>query len=112
MSDTRKIEEQTKEELLKDCELSLEDLGKVTGGTGGVFEQNPDGTYNIYEGQSFYYGASYCVVLGTYLNATLDTSIYFECYYSFSSPNGESHLVQEDESTKLRYLIDMVRAVS
>ena len=32
MNDTRKIEEQTKEELLKDCELSLEDLEKVSGG--------------------------------------------------------------------------------
>ena len=32
MSDTRIIEEQTKEELLKDCELSLEDLEKVSGG--------------------------------------------------------------------------------
>ena len=97
---------------LKAHELSLEDLEKVTGGTGGVFEQNPDGTYNIYEGQSFYYGASYCVVLGTYLNATLDTDIYFECYYSFTSPNGVPHLTQEDESTKLRYLIDMVKAIS
>ena len=38
MSDTRKIEEQTKEELLKDCELSLEDLGKVTGGKGDIIE--------------------------------------------------------------------------
>ena len=108
MSDTRKIEEQTKEELLKEHELSLEDLEQVHGG----ITQNADGTYNIYEGQSFYYGASYCVVLGTYLNATLDTSIYFECYYSFSSPNGESHLVQEDETTKLRYLIDMGKAIS
>ena len=98
-----------KNKYLKEHEVSMEDLEKVTG---GVFEQNPDGTYNLYEGQSFYYGASYCVVLGTYLNATLDTSIYFECYYSYSSPNGESHLLQEDESTKLRYLIDMVRAVS
>ena len=32
MNDTRIIEEQTKEELLKDCELSLEDLEKVSGG--------------------------------------------------------------------------------
>ena len=32
MSDTRKIEEQTKEELLKEHEVSLEDLEKVSGG--------------------------------------------------------------------------------
>ena len=32
MNDTRIIEEQTKEELLKDCELSLEDLEQVSGG--------------------------------------------------------------------------------
>ena len=32
MNDTRKIEEQTKEELLKEHELSLEDLEKVSGG--------------------------------------------------------------------------------
>ena len=32
MNDTRKIEEQTKEELLKDCELSMEDLEQVSGG--------------------------------------------------------------------------------
>ena len=98
-----------KEKFLKEHELSMEDLEQVVGGTGGVFEQNPDGTYNIYEGQSFYYGANYCVVLGTYLNATLDTSIYYEYYYSFSSLNGESHLQVGHESTKLRYLIDIVR---
>ena len=90
-------------------ELSMNELDEVVGGTGGAFEQNPDGTYNICEGQSFYFGASYCVVLGTYLNATLDTLIHYEWYYSFSSPNGESHLQAGDESTKLRYLIDMVR---
>ena len=38
MNDTRKIEEQTKEELLKDHELSLEDLEKVTGGFDGEKE--------------------------------------------------------------------------
>ena len=32
MNDTRKNEEQTKEELLKDRELSLEDLDNVSGG--------------------------------------------------------------------------------
>ena len=32
MNETRKIEEQTKEELLKEHELSLEDLEKVSGG--------------------------------------------------------------------------------
>ena len=32
MSDTRKIEEQTKEELLKEHEVSMEDLEKVSGG--------------------------------------------------------------------------------
>ena len=32
MSDTRKIEEQTREELLKEHEVSMEDLEKVSGG--------------------------------------------------------------------------------
>ena len=32
MNDTRKIEEQTREELLKEHEVSMEDLEKVSGG--------------------------------------------------------------------------------
>ena len=36
MSDTRKIEEQTKEELPKEHEMSMEDLDKVAGGKNEV----------------------------------------------------------------------------
>ena len=108
MSDTRKIEEQTKEELLKDCELSLEDLGKVTGGgtgdTGGVFEQNPDGTYNLYDGQEFNIGRT-CQVTGTYLNATLNTAIHFEYYEEHILPTGEWALDMGHRTCTLGYII-------
>ena len=104
MSDTRKIEEQTKEELLKDCELSLEDLGKVTGGTGGVFEQNPDGTYNLYDGQEFNMGWSFQVV-GTYLNATLNTAIHLDYYEEYILPTGERSLDMGHRICTLGYII-------
>ena len=73
-------------------ELSMNELEKVTGGTGGVFEQNPDGTYNIYEGQGFFLGATFYTVIGTYPNATLNTDIKLEYFLESISPNGGTFL--------------------
>ena len=81
-----------RDRFLKDHELSLEDLEKVTGGTGDVFEQNPDGTYNLYDGQVFLLGATSYTVMGTYPNATLNTHIHLEYFLETISLNGERSL--------------------
>ena len=49
MSDTRKIEEQTREELLKEHEVSMEDLEKVSGGT-DQGESECQKCHNVYKG--------------------------------------------------------------
>ena len=95
-----------KDKFLKDHELSLEDLGKVTGGTGGVFEQNPDGTYNLYDGQCFHFNTGRsCEVRGTYLNATLNTAIHFEYYEEYILPTGEQFLDIGHSTCPLGYII-------
>ena len=72
-------------EKLKQHALSDEDLEKVVG---GGFEQNPDGTYNIYDGQLIILSSvSYAYVTGTYLNATGDTIIQYYRYTTY--PNGD-----------------------
>ena len=69
-------------------ELSMDELDKVVGGTGDGFEQNPDGTYNLYDGQVFLLGATSYTVMGTYPNATLNTHIKLEYFLESPSPNG------------------------
>ena len=74
-------------------ELSMDELDKVVGGVvGGVFEQNPDGTYNLYDGQVFLLGATSYTVMGTYPNATLNTHIKLEYFLETISPNGGTSL--------------------
>ena len=59
-------------------ELSMNELDEVTGGSP---EQNPDGTYNIYDGQLIRRPDMwYAYVYGNYPNATLSTMIEY-CYY-------------------------------
>ena len=95
-----------KNKFLKEQELSLEDLEKVTGGTGGVFEQNPDGTYNLYDGQHFNIGISRLgEVMGTYLNATLNTFIDFLYYEEYILPTGEQVLDTGRSTCPLGYII-------
>ena len=66
-------------------ELSLDELDEVIGGSP---EQNPDGTYNIYDGQRINFDPTkFALVNGTYLNATGNTVIYFH-YYN-TTPNGD-----------------------
>ena len=84
--------------------LTEEELEKVTGGTGGVFEQNPDGTYNLYDGQEFNIGRT-CQVTGTYLNATLNTTIHFEYYEEYILPTGERFLESGHRTCALGYII-------
>ena len=54
MSDTRKNEEQTREELLKDCELSLGDLEKVSGGKQTDFLK-PSMHISVVDEEDFYF---------------------------------------------------------
>ena len=87
-------------------ELSMDELDKVVGGGGGVFEQNPDGTYNLYDGQCFNIGISrLCQVMGTYLNATLNTAIHFEYYEEYILPTGEQFLDIGHSTCPLGYII-------
>ena len=74
-----------KDKFLIEHELSLDELDKVIGGSP---DQNPDGTYNIYDGQKINFDPTkFAYVVGTYLNATGNTVIYFH-YYNIN-PNGE-----------------------
>ena len=60
----------------KAIELSDEEMEKVVGG----WSQNEDGTYNIYDVDSFIISGRVISVLETKLNATLDTKILCEWF--------------------------------
>ena len=65
-------------------ELKDEELEKVTGG----WSQNEDGTYNVYEGETFAYNNILYNVLETKLNATLDSFV--RCEYIVSFEDGST----------------------
>ena len=93
-----------KDKFLKEHALSDEDLEKVVGGGP---EQNPDGTYNIYDGQLIIFSSvSYAYVTGTYLNATGDTIIQYYRYDTY--PNGDSR-DEGDGEDFLRQLLPKIR---
>ena len=100
------MNESIKDRFLKAHALNDDDLDKVVGGVGGgVFEQNPDGTYNLYDGQYFNIGSRSCQVTGTYLNATLNTAIHFEYYEESIGPTGQWILDTGHRTCTLGYII-------
>ena len=71
----------------KAVELTDEEMEKVVGG----WSQNEDGTYNIYEDETFEITGRVFNVLETKLNVTLETFISCEIFVTYENGNLKEH---------------------